>query len=221
MNGQPARSHALSVAAPWNQSIITTFYGEEQLVVQSREELAGLNPTTGKVLWSEKIPAYRGMNILTPMPYGNAIFTSTYGGKAWLYDIIKNADESFTVQQRWQNKVQGYMSSPVIVGEHVYLHLRNRRFICINLETGKETFTTKPFGEYWSMIARDNRILALDEKGELLLIEANPKAFTLIDRAKVSDQPAWAHLAKNGGELFIRDMNSLRRFQWETPTSAQ
>ena len=39
----------------------------EQLVVQTRTQLAGVAPdgrTT--ILWSQEIPAFRGMNILTP-----------------------------------------------------------------------------------------------------------------------------------------------------------
>ena len=31
--------------------------------------LAGVDPESGDVLWSQEVPAYRGMNILTPTVY--------------------------------------------------------------------------------------------------------------------------------------------------------
>ena len=38
-----------------------------------------------------------------------------------------------------------------------------------------------PYGKYWSLVANEGQILALDERGDLLLINANPKSFYLID----------------------------------------
>ena len=36
------------------------------------------------------------------------------------------------------------MSSPVVINGHIYLHLRNQRFVCLDAETGVECWTTKP-----------------------------------------------------------------------------
>jgi hypothetical protein len=63
-------------------------------------------------------------------------------------------------------------------------------------------------------------ILALDEKGILYLIRVNPEKFELIDSRKVSQGEAWAHLAVCGDELFIRDLNSLAKWQWRGSPAA-
>lgn len=101
------------------------------------------------------------------------------------------------------------MSSPVVIDGHIYLHLRNQRFACINVESGKEAWITQPFGKYWSLIANGNDILALDERGELLLIRANPKAFELIERRKISEQPTLAHIGLSEHDIFIRELDAL------------
>ncbi|REJ67212.1 MAG: hypothetical protein DWQ31_12020 [Planctomycetota bacterium] len=67
------------------------------------------------------------------------------------------------------------MSSPVVYDGHVYLHLRNQWFICIDLASGETKWTTQPFGRYWNMVAAGEKILALDERGELLLIRPIPR----------------------------------------------
>jgi outer membrane protein assembly factor BamB len=107
------------------------------------------------------------------------------------------------------------MSTPVVVKGYAYLHLQNRRFTCINLKTGERTWTSQPFGKYCSLVAQANRILALDERGILLLINANPKEFELIDKLKISEAETWAHLAVSGNELFVRELRALAVFRWQ------
>jgi len=198
----------------FSSPIITTFHGRRQAVVQTRKLLAGVDLDSGDVLWSEEVPAFRGMNILTPTIYDGGVFTSTHGGKTWLFDI-NETDGEFSVEPRWKAKFQGYMSSPVVIDGHAYLHMKNQRFACLDLETGKEQWITTPYGKYWSMIAQGDRILALDERGDLLLIKASPKEFELIETRKISESPTWAHLAISNGQLFIREQNALVAYQWK------
>lgn len=194
---------------------LATLGDKPQLLVQTRDKLAGLDPETGAVYWSREIPAFRGMNILTPTVSGNSVFTSAYGGKSLLFRIGRQ-EQSWNADEAWQNKVTAYMSSPVIVGGNLYLHLRNQRFTCIDLESGQTRWTTKPFGKYWSLVAQNDKILALDERGELLLIQANPEKFELIDSRKISDDPSWAHLAVCGNEVFIRELNAMTAYRWQS-----
>lgn len=191
---------------------LTVLHGRPQLLAQTRTQLAGLDPQAGQVLWSTPVEAFRGMNILTPTLHQDRIFTSTYGGGSFLYAVPSaNSPE---VQPLWRNKVQGYMSSPVIRDGHAYLHLRNQRFACLDLETGQERWITQPFGKYWSLVANGDRLLALDETGELRLIRMSPEKFDLLDRRELIDN-AWAHLAVAGSEIYIRDLKGLTRYDWK------
>lgn len=198
----------------FSSPVLANFNETSQLIVQTRDKLAGIDVESGKELWSQEIPAFRGMNILTPTVIKNSIFTSAYGGKS-LSLQVDVAGSAFTPSVTWENKTQGYMSSPVVIGSHAYLHLRNQRFTCIDLTTGKETWTTKPYGQYWSMVAQGDRILALDERGDLLLIRANPEKFELLDSRKISDTSTWAHLAVCGDEVFIRELNAMAVYRWK------
>jgi outer membrane protein assembly factor BamB len=190
-----------------------TLAGRRQLLVQTREKLAGIAPETGAVLWSKEIPAFRGMNILTPTVIGDTVFTSAYGGMSHMVSVSES-NGSIDQTEAWTNKARGYMSSPVVVDGHLYLHLQNQRFTCIDAATGATRWTTTPFGKYWSMVVNQDRILALDERGELLLIRANPEKFELLDSRKISDDPTWAHLAVCGDEIFIRELNAMTKWRW-------
>jgi len=121
------------------------------------------------------------------------------------------------VQESWSNNAQGYMSTPVIIDGHAYLHMGNQRFTCIDLKTGTRVWNSDSFGKYASLVAQGDRILALDERGILLLIKADPKGFQLLDQRKVAAEDTWAHLVVCGEEVFVRELRAMSAFRWQSP----
>jgi outer membrane protein assembly factor BamB len=198
----------------FSSPVLATLAGKLQLIVLSREKFVGLDPADGRQLWEQKVEAFRGMNILTPVIVGDTIFTAAYGGRTHLYRV-EAADGGFRVSEVWNQKQQGYMTTPVVVGEHVWLHLRNQRVTCLNLKDGAETWTTdKAFGKYWSLVTNGERLLALDQRGTLLLLNGNPAKFDLVDSVKLSSAETWAHLGVSGDELYVRDLGGLTMWRW-------
>lgn len=203
----------------FSSPVLASIHGVTQLLVQTRTELHGVDPESGRSLWSQKIPAFRGMNILPPTPVENSIFTSAYGGKSLLINISRTAENSavsWSSQLAWENKVEGYMSSPIVVDGYIYMHLKNKKFACMDLQTGEVKWETdRKFGMYWSMVNQGSKLLALDESGSLFLIEASPERFILLDEKKISKQPTWAHLGMADNQLFIRGQKSIALYKWD------
>ena len=200
----------------FSSPMIETIAGLRQLIIQTRNELMGLKIDDGTVLWRKKIKAFRGMNIITPTIVGDSIFVSSYGGTTKLFKLIAT-DEGFELQEQWELPAQGYMCTPVVIDGHAYTHLRNQRFACFDLNKGVEKWKTKKFGKYASLIAVDDKILALDENGTLMLLKANSEAFELLDNRKVGDD-TWAHLAMQGNQVFVRGLEDLTMYQWVKKT---
>jgi outer membrane protein assembly factor BamB len=193
---------------------IATLHGKQQLVVQSRTTLAGVDIEDGKVLWKKDIKAYRGMNILTPTILGNSIMTSSYGGESLLFDISKN-DNSFSITKKWDNNQQGYMSGPIVIDGHCYLHLRKQRITCIDLKTGETKWISgQSFGKYMSMVSNGKEILALDQKGILYRIAPNTEKLEILESREIADAETWAHLAVSGNQIFIRELNAIACYEW-------
>jgi hypothetical protein len=133
----------------------------------------------------------------------------------WALLKIKREADGFQVETVWKTALQGYMSTPVLIDRYAYLHLRNQRFTCVDLTTGEQKWTTQPYGQYWSLVAQHDRILALDQRGELLLIRATPEKFDLLDTRKISDQETWGHLAVSGEEVFVRELQGISAYRWK------
>ena len=207
----------------FSSPVRVTLASRDQLLVQSRTHLAGIDPQTGKVLWKREIPAFRGMNILTPVVHEGAIFTSAYGGKAHRFDVVSKGGGDIDTVEAWKvGNAEANMSSPIIHEGHAYLHLRNRRVACVNLANGNVTWTSpSSYGEYWSMVSRGDKILALDNRGILYLLKANPQKLEILDERKVSEQETWGHLAVSGNELFVRELKALSAWKWQAAPAAR
>ena len=188
--------------------------GKRQLLTQTRTNLAGVDMETGKVLWTQPVKAFRGMNILTPTIFKNSVFTSSYGGKSLLFNLTKTSS-GFSVSEKWQNRQEGYMSSPIVIDGHCYMHLRKQRMTCIDMKNGETKWiSSKSFGNYWSMVSNKKEILALDENGDLFLIEPNTNKLVIKESREISKQPAWAHLALADNQLFVRELKAIACYQW-------
>lgn len=215
-----ARDGGGMMGSAFGSPVILTLAGKRQLVVQARTRLFGVALEDGSELWSLPVESFRGMNILTPTFAGkDRLFTAAYGGKTLGIDI-RSENGGFRAVPAWEFKAQGYMTSPIIHEGHAYLQLRSQRALCIELATGAEKWTTsESFGKYWSMVAQSDRILALDERGELILFKATPEKFDVLSRRKVAESDAWAHLAVDGSELYIRELKALSVWDWSSGAS--
>lgn len=203
----------------FSSPVLATLAGRRQLVVQTRETLNGVDPVSGELLWSRDVPHFRGMNILTPTVAGDRILTSSYRNRTFLFGIDEGPS-GLAAAELWTHKSHGYMSSPVVVDGHAYLHLGNGRLVCLELSTGRERWVSQPMGKYWSMVVQAGKLLALNDRGELFLIAASPAKLALLDRRQVSDRPTWAHLAVSGDQLVVRDLSSVTAFRWRASTDA-
>lgn len=203
------------MGSAFSSPMLARLCGVEQVLVQTRKLLAGVDPATGMVLWSTEVEASMRMNILNPTVIeGDRVFTSTYGGGSMVYAVTRDGDR-WGVTQVLESPVQGYMSTPIILGGHAYLHRRNEKLSCLNLLTGQERWTTaQKFGEYSSLITDGKRILGLSCEGELYLFRATPEKFDLLDSRKISDEETWAHVTLCGDHLIVRELKAIAVYRW-------
>ncbi len=197
----------------FSSPVIAELNGVRQLIAATRDAMVGVELTSGKELWQRPIQTFRGMNILTPTIFGQQVFTSSYGGKSQSISVKAESATGWSTDLAWEGKSEAYMSSPIVVRDYAYLHLKNQRVCCIDLKDGTEKWRTQPFGKYWSMVTDGNRILALDESGKLYLLAANPDKFELLDQLQVSDEPCWAHLAVVDNEMYVRFQHGLKMYK--------
>jgi outer membrane protein assembly factor BamB len=172
----------MSSGGAFSSPILTTLNGIEQVVVFTRTHLNGVDPESGRVLWQHVVPNFHGMNIIAPSVYRDGIFVSQYrNGSYFFRPNGLTGSGQVRMETAWTNKASGYMSSPVVIDDHVYQHLGNGRLSSIDPRSGEENWRTRPLGEYWSMAWQGDRILAMSADGSLRLVRATPERFELLD----------------------------------------
>ena len=128
---------------------------------------------------------------------------------------LSNNDQGFKIGEKWQNRQEGYMSGPIVIGDYCYMHLRKQRMTCLDMRNGDTKWISeKSFGKYVSMVTNGKEILALDEDGTLYLIEASPEKLIIKEEREISADPSWAHLAISGKQLFVRELEAIACYEW-------
>ncbi len=196
----------------FSSPVLSEIAGMKQLVVQTRTKLCGVSTDDGSLLWSEPIEAYRNMNVLTPTVIGDNVFTAAHSGRSQMFDISR-ANDQWVVTEKWNQKVQAYMSSPVVDENTIYMHSKNERLTALDIETGEILWTGQPMGKYQSLVRNEDIVLVLDEGGELLSVAPNREEIQIRERLKVADD-AWAYLGVFEGGLIVRDLNALKVYRY-------
>lgn len=191
-----------------------------ELVFFTQQGLVAVNPADGAVFWKYPLVDILSESSATPVVAGSTLFASsiTAGGVGLRLDA---KDGKPAAQEVWKNPaLTCYFSTPVAVGkDHLFLVTGTKPpavnvqadLRCVDAATGKERWRHPKVGKYHASLLRtgDNKLLMLEEGGDLVLLEANPQEYKELCRAKVCGPDTWAHPALANGRLYVRDRQAL------------
>ena len=186
--------------------------GIRHVVMFTQKQFVGLDAKNGRVLWKYPFTTSYDQNSVTPVVVGDLVIGSGLSKFAFALKIEKSGAK-VKMTEAWKNRdMRIYMSSPVVVGEHIYGLGAESQLVCAHLPTGKTVWSGGDFGEYCSVVVAGDRLLILDTAGRLTLVKADPTDYRELGRSTVSDGKTWSHLALVGSRIFVRDRQSLACF---------
>jgi outer membrane protein assembly factor BamB len=198
----------------YSATTIITINKETFLLVYHAMGLSCLEPEDGKIEWTVPWETDYGVNATTPLVAGNIIFHSAgYGMGSQALDVSNNV-----VNVLWTNKkFEAQHTDPVILDGYVYgysgeSYVNKGDFMCIELATGKEMWSTKKIGQ-GTLAYVDGHLICLDIKGNLYLVKPDPTGFNLIAEIKAAlknvKSRAWTNPVVANGKLYLRYMQQL------------
>jgi outer membrane protein assembly factor BamB len=200
--------------AGYSSPIATTIAGETQVVCMTGIAVVGLDPVAGKELWRYPWPTDFKVNAATPIVADNYVFiTSGYNQGCALLKIEKNAEKWDAALVYRHKKFNSHFSSPVRVMDHLY-GFHDSTFVCMDFRTGKIEWRkggSDGFGK-GSVLAIRNRLGILSDRGEFVLIEANPNEYQEVARFPFSDERCWTMPTIASNRMFLRDEKKLACF---------
>jgi outer membrane protein assembly factor BamB len=187
----------------------------DDLITLTGSHLRALNGKNGKFRWEFPFKDNLNESSTTPVKVGDIYIASSVTAGTVAVQPNEKGDE---VKEIWKDKaLTCYFSTPVLVDKHLYMingaaTLMNPTITlrCVEAATGKVAWEKKGIGKYHAALIRtgDNKLLLHDDGGNLTLMEANPKEFQELAKAKVCG-PTWAHPALSDGKLYVRDDKKL------------
>ena len=195
-------SHGFAHSTP----VLADIAGKKQLLVAASNALQGVDPDTGKVLWS---CAASGDTVSPVLGGGRVYLDSGRGGIGVAVDPTGTGDVTKT-NLKWKTGTmpEGY-GSPVIVGEHLYRLHSPGVLKCLKLSNGEVLYSERLTGVsiHASPVAAPGGRIYLASAGKTFVVQAGEKFELLAVNDIGDDGPASPAIAD--GKLFLKGRKML------------
>lgn len=166
----------------------------------TKEHVAAVLVADGKELWRYPWKTQYEVNAADPILSGDQVFVSSgYNRGASVFKI--SGTDGVKV---WESKVmRNHMNSCVLWQEHLY-GVDESELRCITWAAGEVKWGDRKFGK-GSLMMADGKLIALSEKGELIIAEASPGEFKPLARAQVIGGKCWTTPVLSNGRIYCRN----------------
>jgi outer membrane protein assembly factor BamB len=195
--------------------VVIDVAGQSQLVALTEKSIVGLDARTGRELWSIPFPDEWQENIVTPLWTGSQLVVSGVRQNTHAFALAQT-NGVWRAVPAWKNAdVAMYMSSPVYGDGLIYGHSKKQRcqFVALDASTGTIRWTSEGReGDHASVLLTPRHVTYLTKDGNLIAARRGATTFTVEHRYKLADGDIWATPVFVGGDILIRNADSLIRF---------
>jgi outer membrane protein assembly factor BamB len=174
--------------------------GRQLVLLMTAKHAIALNPSSGEVAWRYPWETSYDINAADPIVAGDKVFISSgYNHGAAVLQISDNKPAVI-----WENKnLRNQFASSVLWEGHLY-GVDDKQLRCVNFADGKVKWSDSATGK-GTLIIAGGRIVALSEKGELLVADASEKEFKPLGRAQILGGKCWTMPTLANGKLYARN----------------
>jgi outer membrane protein assembly factor BamB len=201
--------YKLAYASP----ILINVSGQDQLVAYMLEELIGVDPNDGTLLWRYPHKNSEGVNASTPV-WGddNLLFcSSAYDGGSAVIKLTRTSDKT-SVQEVWSHRVMRMHFGNVIrVGDTLYGSsgdMGPTPLTALDVKTGQLLWRDRSLAKS-ALVYADDRFIAIDEDGNLIMATLTPSGVKLHAKVELLKNNAWTPPTLVGTTLYVRDRKSI------------
>ena len=193
--------------------MLITVDGQRQLVAFMFAEVVGMDPATGRVLWSHPHVSQFGLNISTPVwgPDNVLLLSSAYGGGTRALRLTQQ-DGQTRVEELWAHQLMRVHFGTIIrVGGHAYAASGDfgpAPFTAIDVTSGNVLWRNRELSKA-NAIHADGRFIAVDEEGHLALATATPDGLAVHAKVPLLSSNAWTAPTLDGTTLYVRDRKEI------------
>ena len=172
--------------------------------------------TSGELLWQHKsLPGVIAMPIFVAPD--KLFVSSSQDDGCVMLQITADAD-SARVEELWQNRsMRNHFNSSAYYNGHIY-GFSSATLTCVDAVTGKRKWAKRGLGKGSVLIAGD-QLLALGDRGELVLAETTPDQYVELARFQALNGKSWTAPTYQDGRLLLRNLGEIACYQLTEPVT--
>jgi outer membrane protein assembly factor BamB len=187
--------------------------GQTQLVVVGGQSVNGLDPGTGRLLWSHPHDTDGDMNNSTPVwGQDNVLFiTSAYNQGSRAFRLTRAGGQTRVEELWYTNRFRLMFSNAIRLDQHIYGTSGDfgPAFLgALHVATGELAWQVRGFGRS-SLLFADGKAIILDEDGRLVLARLSPAGHEILAETQLFSGTAWTVPALAGTTLFARNRQEI------------
>jgi outer membrane protein assembly factor BamB len=194
-----------SDSAEYGSPQLADLAGRPQILNFSKSGIFAYAPEDGRTIWSFPWPV-QPRKVAQPLVLGSRriVISSGYGVGSKLLEISPSGERHLSADLIWEsNRLKAKFANFVHFDDYIY-GLDDGILTCIDVADGKRMWKRGRYG-HGQLILVDDKLLISTEKGEIVLVEANPSAFAELCRSRAVDGKTWNTPALAGQYLFVRN----------------
>jgi outer membrane protein assembly factor BamB len=190
---------------------LITIDGVRQILFMNNAGATSFAPADGKELWKLPLP---GVPIVQPALINESdILVSVPDIKGMKRIAIKNGSGRWTIEECWtSDDLKPNFNDFVVHKGHVY-GFDGPSLACIDIEKGNRKWKGGHYGGQLILLADQDMLLVVSEKGELALVMATPGQFKELARFPAIKGKTWNHPVVAGNILVVRNSQEMAAFR--------
>ena len=199
----------------YGSPIAVELAGTRQIVTFTHKNLVGVSAATGALLWSRPFSTPSDTTSQTPILHKDTLIQAGRENGFVAFRVVRKGD-GFATEDVWRtDQVSQHMTNGVAIDGVLYglSHRNSGQYFALDLDGGKVLWTSDPRqAENVSFVRAGNTIFALEDDGEMVVMNANREGFKPIRRYEVSTTETWTQPAISGNRVYVTDVSNLTLF---------
>jgi len=186
-------------------------HGIPQLVIHGESGVQSFEPTTGRLLWEYAIPV---ATIVQPGITGRQqILLSVKNGMALQCLSVNEHEGSWEISEEWSStRLKPNFNDYVVHKGHAFGY-DGMSLVCLDLADGTRKWKSGNYGGQLLLLADQDLLLVLSEKGEISLIKAISEQFSELGSIHAIEGKTWNHPAMAGNILLVRNSREMAAYR--------